>query len=510
MNENSGATKLIKDNWQKNAESTTLCVRNFIDGEYNDCLGDDVIKKYSPRDGSLLYTFGCGNGTEVELAIISARRAFEDGRWSGLSVRDRKAALYKLADLVEEHKETFALYESLDVGKPITKALTDDVPHAVSVLRDCAEGADKLLTVMGRDKTNISYFERKPVGVVGGILGWNFPLSLAANKVGPALAMGNSLVLKPSEFTSLSTCFLAALAVEAGIPPGVFNVVNGAGATIGEALASHMDVNLLAFVGSSATGKQLMVTAGQSNMKRLILECGGKSPYLVFDDCPDLDVVADDFMARAFNNQGAYCSAPTRLLVHESIKEKLLSKIVERTEQLVPQDPLSMDSNFGAMMNEAHMNKVLDYINSGKKEGAKLIYGGERVHLDSESGCQNGFYLQPAIFDQVNPQQKIAREEIFGPVVSVFTFSSEEEAIKLANDTCFGLAAYGATENLGRGHRLGQRLNAGFVMVIGTSTLTYDAVIIGMEGQRESGFGYEEGLASLAGYTVSTAVYVMT
>ena len=202
--------------------------------------------------------------------------------------------------MVEEHKETFALYESLDVGKPITKALTDDVPHAAAVLRDCAEGADKLLTAMGRDKTNISYFERKPVGVVGGILGWNFPLSLAANKVGPALAMGNSLVLKPSEFTSLSTCFLAALALEAGVPPGVFNVVNGAGATVGAALASHMDVNLLTFVGSSATGKQLMVTAGQSNMKRLILECGGKSPYLVFEDCPDLDAVADDFMARSF------------------------------------------------------------------------------------------------------------------------------------------------------------------------------------------------------------------
>ena len=496
-------------NWQKNAENAKLCVRNFIDGQYTDCLGDNSIKKYSPRDGRLLYTFACGSGAEVEQAVISARQAFDDGRWSGLSVHERKSVLYKLADLVEENKETFALYESLDVGKTITLALTDDVPTAASALRDAAEGADKLLSAMGRDKGSICYHARKPVGVVGGILGWNFPLALAAQKVGPALAMGNSLVLKPSEFTSLSTSLFAALALEAGVPPGVFNVVNGAGAIVGAALASHMDVNLLTFVGSSATGKQLMQIAGQSNMKRLILECGGKSPYLVFDDCPDLDAVVSDMMIRTFYNQGAYCSASTRLLVHESIKEKFLSKVVERTAQLIPRDPLNPDSNFGAMMSEAHMNKVLAYIDSGEKEGAKLIYGGKRVHLDSESGCQDGFYVQPAIFDEVDPQQKIAREEIFGPVLSVFTFSDEEEAIKLANDTSFGLSAYVATENLGRGHRLGQRLNAGCVIVIGTSTPAYNCVVIGMEGHRESGFGYEQAAVGLAAYTVSSAVYVL-
>jgi acyl-CoA reductase-like NAD-dependent aldehyde dehydrogenase len=500
---------MTEDNWKKNAVNANLCVRNFIDGEYIDCLGGDSIKKYSPRDGSLLYSFACGNGTEVVQAVESAKLAFEDGRWSKLPITERKSVLYKLADLVEEHKEKFALYDSLDVGTTISTTLHEEIPHAASVLRDCAEGADKLLTTMGADTTNISYFARKPVGVVGGILGWNFPLPMAAGKVGPALAMGNSLVLKPSEFTSLSTCFLAELALEAGVPPGVFNVVHGAGATVGAALASHMDVNLLSFVGSSATGKMLMETAGQSNMKRLILECGGKSPYLVFEDCPDLDAVVNDFIVRAFHNQGAYCSSPTRLLVHENVKEKLLSKIIERTAQLVPKDPLDPDSNFGAIMSEAHMNKVLSYIDSGKQEGAKLIYGGERVYLDSESGCQDGFYLQPTIFDQVNPQQKIAQEEIFGPVLSVFTFSDEEEAIKLANDSCFGLAAYGATENLGRAHRLGQRLNSGFLLVVGTSTPTYDSVVIGMEGHRQSGVGYEGGLTGLAAYTVSTAVYLL-
>ena len=501
---------MTKTNWQKNAQHASLCVRNFINGQYTDCLGDESITKHSPRDGSLLYTFACGNGSEVEQAVTSARQAFEDGRWSGLPVSERKVVLQKLADLVDEHKETFALYESLDVGKPISAALMGDVPGVVATLRECAEGADKLLGSVGVDGGNVGYQARKPVGVVGGILGWNFPLSLAANKVGAALAMGNSLILKPSEFTSLSTCLLAALALEAGVPPGVFNVVHGSGATVGAALANHMDVDLLAFVGSSATGKQLMIAAGQSNMKRLILECGGKSPYIVFDDCPaDLDMLAADIVGTAFPNQGAFCSAGTRLLIHDTIKDSLLPKIIEQAAQLLPQDPLDPGCNFGALINEAHLNKVLSYIDSGEKEGAQLIYGGERVYLDSESGCQDGFYLKPAIFDHVNPQQTIAREEIFGPVLSVFTFSDENEAIKLANDSCFGLAAYAATENLGRAHRLGQRLNAGIAMVLGTSTPSAGAPELSLEGHRESGFGYEKGLEGLAAYTVSTAVYLL-
>lgn len=496
--------------WHDYAEQTTLTVRNFIDGEYSECRGSESIEKYAPRDGSLLYSFACGTVNEVERAVNVARQGFDDGRWSELSVYERKTALYKLADLVELHKETFALYESLDVGKPISQALLGDVPSTVAILRSSAEGADKLLAAAGVDGGNVAYQARKPVCVVGGILGWNFPLSLAANKVGPALVMGNSLVLKPSEFTSLSTSFLAALALEAGVPSGVFNVVHGAGQTVGTALAHHMDIDLLTFVGSSATGKQLMVASGQSNMKRLILECGGKSPYIVFDDCPaDLDMLAANIVVTAFPNQGAYCSASTRLLIHESIKDKLMVKVLEQVAQLVPQDPLDSESNFGALINEAHMNKVLTYIDSGVKEGAKLLYGGERVYLDGESGCKNGFYIRPAIFDQIDPQQKIAREEIFGPVLSVFTFNDEDEAIKLANNTCFGLAAYAATENLGRAHRLGQRLNAGIAMVVGASSLSAGNADIGMEGHKESGFGHEGGLEGLAAYTVKTAVHLL-
>ena len=297
--------------WLMMAKNTDLRIRNFIDGLYSDDkLAGDLISKYSPRDGELLYQFGSGETSDVDRAVASAKAAFEDGRWSRLPVSQRKIVLFKLADLLGTHKEELALYECLDVGKPISNALNGDIPDAAGAIRVAAEGSDKLFSSAYSDGPgpNLAYHVRKPVGVVGAIVGWNFPLSLAATKIGPALAMGNSVVLKPSEFSSLSAGRLAELAVEAGLPPGVLNVIHGAGATVGVPLAQHCDVDLLTFTGSSATGKQIMVSAGQSNMKRVMLECGGKSPYLVFEDCPeDLDVVAANVVGSAFSNQGEVC-----------------------------------------------------------------------------------------------------------------------------------------------------------------------------------------------------------
>lgn len=497
-----------KIDWHERAKSALYSVRNFIGGQYKSCVGEDRITKYSPRNGRVLYTFGAGDGVEVNEAVASAKAAFEDGRWRGLPVYQRKAVLQKLADLIEENKEEFALYECMDVGKPIIHALMGDIPRAAATLRGTAENADKLLSPSGDDGSSFVYQLRKPVGVVGGIIGWNFPLSLAITKMAPALAMGNSLVLKPSEFTSLSASRLAALAVEADVPPGVFNVIHGAGATVGASLAQHTDVNLLSFTGSSASGKQMLIASGQSNMKRLMLECGGKSPYLVFDDCPtDLDMIAGDVVARAFHNQGAVCVAGTRLLVQENIKDKLLPKLLKQVAQITPQDPLNPNTTFGALINEAHLKKVLAYIDSGEREGAKRIYGGKRIQITAKDIDQGGYYVEPTIFDNVNPQQIIAQEEIFGPVLSIITFRDEAEAIKIANGTCFGLAAYAATQNLGRAQRLGQRLNAGLVIIIGSSTPSGGGVALGVEGHRESGFGYEGGQAGLASYTVSTAVH---
>lgn len=506
---------MVNTNWLDLAGSIEPSVFNMIDGNLEDCIVDSLskkanadrsIRKYLSRDGRFFYSISVGSFKALNRAVASASSAFDDCRWSSLSVTKRSAALIKLADLIEKHKETFALYESLDVGKPISQALAGDVYAAQNALRSCAEKAGRVLSATGFDGGELIYQHRKPVGVVGAITGWNFPLMLAAQKIGPALAMGNTLVLKPSEFTCLSTCFLAELALEAGIPPGVLNVVNGAGSIVGDALACHPDVNLLGFVGSSVTGKKLMQSAGQSNMKRLILECGGKSPYIVFDDCPeDLDAVAADIVAKAFANQGAFCVAGTRLLIQESIKDRLLAKVIAHTKKVQPQDPLDPEASFGAIINEAHLHKIQAYIESGKEEGAQCILGGQ-----SKTVVPGGYYFEPTIFDQVNPEQRIAQEEIFGPVLSVFSFKNEAEAIQLANNTAYGLAAYAATQNISRARRLGQSLNAGRVKILATSQPAYGALDIGADKHRESGMGYSFGLEGMAAFTATSTVHLLT
>ena len=495
--------------WQQQAQEASFCIRHFIEGNYIDSIKSGVIQKYSPRDGSLLYPVSAGTAAEMEQAVASAKQAYKDKRWCGLLLQQRQAVLRKLADLMDAHQETLALYECLDAGKPITQAL-GEVAMASGMLRDAVDGADKLFSPYVANGAYCAYQLRKPVGVVGAIIPWNYPLVIAALKIGPALIMGNSLVLKPSEYTSLSAGYLATLAIEAGIPPGILNVVHGAGQTVGATLAHHQDVDLLSFTGSSATGKLMQIAAGQSNMKRLLLECGGKSPYLIFDDCPsDLDMLAADIVGTAFQNQSQNCMAGSRLLLQEGIKEKLLPKVIEQAAQFIPQDPLDPNTTFGAMIHEAHMNKVLDYIDSGEKEGARLIAGGKRVHVDT-GGKTEGFYIQPTIFDNVSPQQKIAQEEIFGPVLSVFTFKGEQEAIELANNTCYGLAAYVATENMGRAQRLSHGLNAGTVMFTSSSTPAECVHEFGREGHRESGFGAEGGLLGLASYSLNTSVHQWT
>jgi len=489
-------------NWHERAKQTEFKVRNFIDGEYRDCVGSTTIEKYAPNNGKLLYQFAAGDGSEVEQAVAVAKRTYKEGVWANLSISERQSVITKLADLVEENTETFALYECMDVGKPINYALYDDVSSTVGGLRACVVDIDKLLGSCGNDAGSLIYQSRAPIGVVAAIAGWNYPLSLAAGKIGPALITGNSVVLKPSEFTSLSASLLAELATQAGVPSGVVNVVHG-GPRVGDALARHMDVEMLSFVGSSATGKLLMKAAGESNMKRLNLECGGKSPFIVYDDCEDyLDEVAANVVGNAFPNQGALCVAGTRLLVQDSIREKLMPKILEHAAKIQPKDPLDTDCEFGAMMNEAHMNKVLGYIEKGTADGAKLIFGGKQVLKES-----GGFFVEPTIFDGVKPGDRISQEEIFGPVLSVLSFSDEAEALEIANGTCFGLAAYVATQNLGRAQRMGQSLKAGMIQVFGTAAPTGGGVSVSVEGQKQSGFGRAAGVPGLAVYTNASTVF---
>lgn len=495
--------------WQKRAQKFIPNITNFIEGRCLNIPNGHSIDKYSPRDGRLLYELPIGTQKEIEQAVSSARRAFRDKRWRGIPLHERQDVLNKFADLIDTHRETFGLYESLDAGKPISQAL-GEVPMASGLIREAVNSAERLFSPYVSDLAYCTYNLRNPVGVVGAIIPWNYPLMIAALKIGPALIMGNSLILKPSEYTSLSAGFLAVLAVEAGIPPGVLNIVNGAGPTVGASLALHPDVDLLSFTGSSGTGKQMQIAAGQSNMKRLLLECGGKSPYIVFDDCPtDLDMLADDIIGRAFQNQSQNCMAGSRLLMQQGIKEKLLAKILDKIKHHVPKDILDPSTIFGAMIHEAHLNKVLAYINSGKKEGATLIHGGNRVNVETGMSSE-GFYVEPTIFDDVTPCQKIAREEIFGPILSILTFNSEQEAVDLANNSPFGLAAYVATENIGRVERLSKEINAGSIMFLATSEPVNCMRELGREGRGESGYGVEGGMLGLASYSVNTSVHKWT
>ena len=494
----------MKVDWIDRANSLNLQVRDFLGGRWVHDGGSETIEKYSPRDGSLLYCVATGNKHRVDAAVREARSAFESGSWSRMSSGSRKRVLHKLASLIDEHLEELALLESLDAGRPISDAVMFDVPTAASIIRYCAEAAEMLLgKAYGADQFSLSYQLRRPVGVVAGIIGWNFPLVLAAQKVGPALAAGNSLVLKPSELTSLSAARIAELAVEAGVPPGVFNVVHGE-ADIGSALACHRNVNLLSFTGSSQTGKKMLIASGESNMKRLILECGGKSPNIVFDDCPEIGSVADAIVSRAFWNQGQVCTASSRLLVHESIKDELLEAVIQRMAAFRLGDPLEPTTRFGALVSRKHKEKVSQCVLEGHNQGARVVY-----QSSSPPPNDAGFYLPPVILDNVAPDQKLAQEEIFGPVLCVMGFRDEREAISMANNTAYGLSAIVWTKELSRAHRVTFGLESGWTVVNATGSPRGgfdEAISVG--GHKESGIGTEGGIEGLEAYMNATAVQI--
>jgi acyl-CoA reductase-like NAD-dependent aldehyde dehydrogenase len=488
--------------WVDRSRALKLHVQNFIGGRKAEGSGV-VITKYGPRDGKALLRFAAGNSRDVDLSVRSARAAFEDGRWSRLPVQRRSSILHKFAALLEEQRESLALLECLDVGKPIKSAMEFDVPMAAAVVRYNAEAADKILSsVYGADEYSLSYELRRPVGVVAGIVGWNFPLLLAAGKLAPVLAMGNCMILKPSELTSLSAARLAEIGMEAGLPEGVFNIVNGDG-TVGAELAQHRGVDLVTFTGSTQTGKRLLAASGNSNLKRTILECGGKAPSIVFDDSPDLEQVADAIVSRSFWNQGQVCTASSRLLVQRSVKEELVGMVRKKVSELHAGDPLDPTTRYGAVVSEAHRHKILGYIDIAEREGATIAYKSEEA-----PPCKGGFYVSPVVFDDVLPSHRIAQEEVFGPLLSVLTFRDEEEAVAIANGTLYGLSATVWTKSLGRAHRVSQGVKAGWVVVNATAKPAggpgVGALSIG--GHKESGLGAEGGLRGLEEYTIRTAV----
>ncbi|MFD2191240.1 aldehyde dehydrogenase [Pistricoccus aurantiacus] len=486
--------------WQTLAQSQAFETRAYINDDFVASQSGETFETINPATGVRLANIASCDQADADIAVNHARRAFEGGEWSRLPPIERKRTLLRLADLMEANKHELALLDTLDMGKPVSSSL-GDMAGAIGCLRHHAETIDKLygeVAPTGEDALGLVL--REPIGVVASIVPWNFPLMMTAWKIAPALAAGNSVILKPSEKSPLSALRLASLVKEAGLPSGVFQVLPGFGHTVGKALALSMDVDCLSFTGSTQVGKQLLQYAGQSNLKKVYLECGGKSPNIVFADCKDLDAVARNAAAAIFRNQGEVCIAGSRLLVENSIREDFIERVLAAAETMQPGDPLDPESFMGAIVDEAQYRRVLDYIRQGVEEGARLRVGGEAI--DAESG---GLFIPPTVFDSVTRDMTIGREEIFGPVLAVFGFDTEEEAIRLANDTVYGLAAGLWSQDIDRIMRVSRRLQSGQVYVNnwagGDQTMPFGGV-------KQSGNGRDKSYHSLEEYSDLKTVWV--
>ncbi|QQZ44188.1 aldehyde dehydrogenase [Pseudomonas sp. SK3(2021)] len=490
-----------RSDWERRFQSLTLEGRAFIDGQYCHAASAATFECISPVDGRFLANVASTDEADADRAVQVARQAFESGVWSRKAPAERKRVLIRFADSILEHQEELALLETLDMGKPIGDALSIDVPATANAIRWSAEAIDKIYDeVAATPHDQLGLVTREASGVVAAIVPWNFPLIMASWKFAPALAAGNSFILKPSEKSPLTAIRIAQLALEAGIPKGVFNVLPGYGHTVGKALALHMDVDVLAFTGSTAVGKQLLVYAGQSNMKRVWLEAGGKSPNVVFADAPDLRAAAEAAASAIAFNQGEVCTAGSRLLVERSIRDQFIPLLVEALKAWKPGHALDPDTRVGALVDQRQLDNVLRYIGIGKEQGGQLLAGGART-LESTGGL----YVEPTIFDGVTNAMTIAREEIFGPVLSVIGFDTEEEALTIANDSIFGLAAGVWTSNLSRAHRFARGLRAGSVWVN-----QYDGgdMTAPFGGFKQSGNGRDKSLHAFDKYTELKATWI--
>lgn len=479
----------------------TLRNEAFINGAFRPANSGATMPAHSPIDGSKLADVAACDASDIDDAVKAARSAFERGVWRDQSPRERGTVLLRFADLLEAHAEELALLETLDLGKPLKNTAEVDIPLVVEAVRYYGEAIDKVYDEIGPAPSDaVSMIVREPLGVVGAVTPWNYPLLIAAWKFAPALATGNSVVMKPAEQTSLSLLRVAELSAEAGLPAGIFNVVPGDGPSAGKPLALHMDVDGIAFTGSTAVGKLIMGYAAESNLKRVSLECGGKSPQVIMADCDGLDAAAQAAAWGVFYDQGQVCTAGTRLLVQREIKDEFLEKIAAIATDLKPGNPLHPDTSFGSLVDDGQMQTVLGYIERGKSEGADLLCGGAQTL--EETG---GYYVEPTIFDRVNNGMTIAQEEIFGPVISVIAFDDFEEAMQVANDTDYGLAAGIWTSNVNTVHRAGRRLRAGNVWV---NCWDESDITTPFGGFKQSGFGRDRSLHALDKYTELKTIWI--
>lgn len=480
--------------WNVRAAALNCDGRAVIDGARCDAQAGETFIKTSPIDGRTLGPVARCREADIDAAVKSGRAAFNDGRWAGKPPAARKKILQRFADKILAAKEELGLLETLDMGKPIQYSQAVDVPAAARTITWYAEAIDKVYDEIAPTPASaLALITREPMGVIGVVVPWNYPMIMAAWKLGPALATGNSVVLKPSEKSPYTALRLAELALDAGIPPGVFNVVPGHGHEAGEALALHMDVDAVGFTGSTRVGRKMLEYAGRSNLKRIFNELGGKSAYVVFEDFENLERAAKTAASSMFFNQGQSCNAPSRVLVHESVADRFLEVVAKQAARQRPADPMDATTTMGALVDEGQLRTVMGYIEAGVREGARTVAGGKRVRESS-----GGFYVEPTVFDQVTNDMTIAREEIFGPVMSVIRFKTEAEAIALANASNYGLQASVWSDNLNRAHRVARALRAGAVHV---NSYDEDDITVPFGGYKQSGNGRDKSLHALDKYT---------
>lgn len=475
--------------------------QHLIDGRRVPSADGRTLQVESPRNGEILTTIASGTARDVDKAVAAARQAFESGVWSAMPPAERKKVLMRLADLIDDHRYELAVLGVRDNGTEIGMALKAEPGSAAGTFRYYAEAADKTEgAVAPAGPGHLGLILRQPVGIAGVIVPWNFPLMIGSWKIAPALAVGNSVVLKPSENASLALLRIAELALEAGVPDGVFNVVTGKGQVVGEAIGMHNDIDVIAFTGSGFVGRKLLEYAARSNLKKVYLELGGKSPNVVFSDCPDIDKAAAAAVNGIFRNSGQVCVAGSRLLLEQGIHDEFVEKVRIGAERLRVGDPLDAQSDIGAINSGEQLSKNLEYVAIAESEGAQRVTGGDRVNESS-----GGYYMAPTIFKNVDCDMRIAQEEVFGPVLGVMSFQSENDAVRIANSTAYGLAAGVWTSDLGRAHRMIQKIESGVVHVncYGGAEIT-----LPLGGLKQSGNGHDKSMHALDKFTSLKSAWI--